>query len=121
MNTSKKSWLLALLSLSTLIGCSTTVETYHPGFYQEGHLMEGGYQPAYYDAYGNLHPAQPVADYYEEGRWHRAYVTKADVDHAPGTVVYGVPTGQVSHVPQTNMNAAAATGAAASATAIAHE
>ena len=63
-----------LISLGLLIlsGCSsTTVETYHPGYYQEGQWETGGYQPAYYDVYGNLHPAKQVQAYYEEGEWHR--------------------------------------------------
>jgi len=74
---------LFIIGLATLSGCATSVETYHPGYYQEGHWVSGGYQPAYYDVYGNLHPAQQVQAYYEEGAWHRPYVTTTEVKQTP--------------------------------------
>ena len=82
-----------LISLGLLIlsGCSTTVETYHPGYYQEGQWETGGYQPAYYDVYGNLHPAKQVQAYYEEGEWHRPYVTTTQIKGTPMVT----PTGKV--------------------------
>ena len=74
---------LFIMGLTALSGCTSTVETYHPGYYQEGHWVSGGYQPAYYDVYGNLHPAQQVQAYYEKGAWHRPYVTTTEIKEAP--------------------------------------
>ena len=79
------SFSLFLIGLSTVLaGCGTTVvETYHPGYYQEGRWVSGGYMPAYYDVYGNLHPAQQVQAYYQEGQWHRPYMTTNEMKASP--------------------------------------
>lgn len=79
-----------------LVGCTrtVTVETFHPGYYQQGRYYEGGYQTAYYDIYGNYHPAHEVGPYYEQGRWHRPFVDVTTFEYVATTsALPGCPEG----------------------------
>ena len=74
-------WALVATSLLVLTACSQqTKEIYHPGYYQGAQHRAGTYQSAYTDANGNIHPAEQIAPYTQEGRWVRPHVTSVEVN-----------------------------------------
>ena len=63
-----KKYLFGAVVVLMVVGCTQKVSLVTPGYYQQGRYIDAKYQPAYYDAYGNLHTEQEILPSYQPGR-----------------------------------------------------